>query len=503
MKIIKIFSNSIASTLMGSLILSTAASAVDFTIQLQSVRVSGSRSAGKLTYTALIKNLDTDAFNGDVRIKAILIPSNDDSSGRVQQKGVVLPSKDVRISLQAGASQVISVSEALPKVPSDNYLLGAIVNSNRAVEESNIDNDLSADLLAVGRVSNNVAGPETQAHDCYSDTENFQVDNTVSGATHSWRLFCRGSAENLGLFALFMIADLKAKKLYMSDYEKGVGWINMGTDVDAQGRDVPYDVYWQSPTYKDLKAGKYYLLSLVNARDALREVDHSNNLDLRKFEISPAYFVNKDEDWYNFDAGAAVPQTRLVNFVTDFSEQARIEINPSSIPSCMSLKDKVGDFSEGKFTTEATVNCGRLPLGHHEFQIQAKATLNGREEHLVLPIVVNVFSSSDKPSVQITDHLDLTAVKPGLSGAKWLGLKNSGNGDAWYRVWSNDPWVVLAPDFRGVNRVKAGSSVSISIMADSQQLPVSKTATGTILVQTSVSAEIVEVPVNVRVQLIH
>lgn len=360
-----------------------SAEAADFKIKTESALV----NFGTLHASFVISNSDSLPYHGNVKVRAFLIPKAFSANGSPHAQPVLLPSSMVSVNLAANGSEAVRIKASLPYVPADQYYLAAYVNHDVAVSESVRNNNVTEDLFDLGAVESDAPSPETQAADLYLDVPVASV-RTGSVAV-PWRLFKRGAVETGANFiCLFLVADLNAKKLFVSTYEKGTHWIVMGNDLDSEGRTIPFDVYQNPVSFNHLKSGEYGILTWVDSREMLREADSSNNMNMRRVTVSRARLGQPSEGWTTVRSGDV--QERTLSIVNDFSGEGTWSIDPASLPAGVTLTPMSGTFgaAASRFNLQLRITGSALAEGASTGQVQILAQQGTVSETVVLPLRV-------------------------------------------------------------------------------------------------------------------
>ena len=190
----------------------------------------------RIRFSVTVENIGDSAAVGTNRVKSFLVPVVDLKSAPTLN-GVVLPTSDLAINLEAGASIVQVVEVVLPRIPEAEWLVGAVVNSNNAIAESSIANNHTPDLVTAGFVANDIPAPPVGGTDFYQEIDGaiqFWGSNSIS---HVSRTILRGAQNGVTpeqVWARFMIADVQARRLwttpYGSEVEKQWGYLDWNNE---------------------------------------------------------------------------------------------------------------------------------------------------------------------------------------------------------------------------------------------------------------------------------
>jgi hypothetical protein len=432
--------------------------ATDLTIKLISV---DQARAGEIAFTAEIGNLNvTQATLSQVRIKPFLVPSADHPLGRDNLKGVVLPGANFDLDFTQGAATV-SFRGQLPTVPSGDYLLGATVNLNDAINEADRTNNVTTDLLPVGQVSHVAQLPIDQPYDLYSDTFNMNVGD--GRAYHSWRLFWRGGQpDDYDLVAAFFFVNLNEKKAYWGGYEKGVGLVSSGEDLDQYGNTVDYDRYSNSPNFSAVPSGKIHVMTWVNTRETYPELD-SNNIDLALIHPKRVKLAQSTDSWFFFGPADAATQTRAVRLVSDYDSDGLYEIDRESIPAGVTISPMIGTLGD---SISVTVDRASFSGGMNRFPIRIAA--GGETQNVDFYVSLRTGAA---PVVGLDLSLDFEIRKTEYSNSGQITLTNSSADAALVHLSSLSPSLFTGID-DGTVVIPARQTVAISVGADTRLLGV-------------------------------
>jgi hypothetical protein len=448
-------------------LLATAASAnaqPDFRpTTIRDVAVSGSSGQKVLAFTVGIENAGNQAYRGLLKIRPILIPTSAKVSGFVNDRGVMVTARSSAVDLAPQSSSQVTFRGALPLVPERDYVLGVIVNSDRAIDEGSeaaLANNLLADLTPVRTVVNSGTNSETARSDYWSDT----TDNEFlrGGASHYWRLFKRGNPNGDGLRSLFLIADTEKLKIYDSDYEKSVHWADSGAAYDSRGRAVHYDIYSQAPSYEAVPSGNLALLTLIDHTDSTNEPVRSNNLDVRRFKASHLS-LSTENTWC---ASAGDPASRTVTLSTQYGAAANWNIS-SPLPSWLTLNQTSGTLSGDAPETALTLTCNPAGLAtgdHHEHVELTSAGFPGESKTLHL----HFFVQATGAALQAPAELTVSAVQGRAVPTQTLTLHNPGPTPRQYRVETAQPWIAFQSGYTGV--IAPGASAQVVFAIENQTL---------------------------------
>jgi hypothetical protein len=393
-------------------------------------------STGRVALVAEIENLsvDSDPIYPSVRVKPFLVPASAPVGGRQNLKGVVLAGQNFSLDFSTGSKVQVHYEADLPFVPAGDYLIGGLVNSNDAVSEDDRRNNVAPELLPVGQLANAGLNPEDEPRDLYSDTYDLRLSG--GSANHSWRLFWRGGTPNpYSLNALFLFVDIANRRAYDGDYEKGVGLVSSGYDVDSRGRRTPYDRYSNSPIYSDIPSGRYHMVTWVNHTESYPEVD-SNNLDLEEVIVKRARVQTLSDAWFMFATGEVAPKTRTVRLVSDFNRSGTFAIDVAGLPPGVTVAASGGTFSspDVSFTVDPTA----FVAGVH--RVPVNILVNGEINPIELIVTVRNTAAA---TLAFTPDLSATVRKTEFSSTGSIRVSNNGRVAAVIDVFSNSIALVL------------------------------------------------------------
>lgn len=447
-------------------------------------------SNGELRFSVLVENAGSTAYRGPLKVRPLLLPPQARRPGFVNDRGVMVTARAVTVDLPPQSSTVVAFRGELPRVPDREYLLGVIVNSDRAVDEGSeaaLANNLYPGLLPLGRVSSSGHDPLAAGADYYSDT--FDNEFVRGGASHLWRLFKRGNPGAEGLRSLFLIADFGQHKIYDSSYEKGVHWADSGFDYDARGREVHYDIYSQAPEYESVPAGNLALLTLIDHTDATGEPVQSNNLDIRRFRAGHLTLA-EPEAWCATVAGGSA-STSIATLSTQYEAAANWSFS-SPVPAWLTPSSTSGTLSGGQTENTLTLTCnpqGLAPGEYHEHIDIASAEYPAETQSLHLHFFV---APTADAAISVPAEVNVVGIRGQEAPVTTFSLRNPGTTPLRYRLSSANPWITFQSNRTGT--IAAGGNVVVPLAVESQTLEAD--ATGVIRVQTNRPGPEAEIPVR-------
>ncbi len=330
------------------LVVSNLASAVDFTVAVDSVRRARPGAiAVDARVTADVRSAD---FN-NVRFRAFLVPEQPNRDGRRNMKGIALPGVSKNLSFPGSArTYPVQLEFQLPRVPRGDYLLGVVINSTGEFGETDRMNNVSENLVSLYAFSNPGPDPADDPNDLFLDTTGLAPRNGI--AYHAWRLFYHSAPTvEYDLWANFFFIDLTRRKAFDGGYEKRVHLVNMGNDLDPKGERLNFDRYYNNPTFERLPSGNYYLMSWINHRETFNE-NGANNIDLEAFSASKVDFLEASDSWLELPVGDMAPKSKVVRLKTDYALTHTYTIDPASVPAGVTVTPMTGLLANATVTLQ-------------------------------------------------------------------------------------------------------------------------------------------------------
>ncbi len=462
--------------LLGLAVLSgrAAHAAVDLQIGMESVASPSAQPTVRLPLSATVKitNVGTEAYRGPVNVRLLMVPASSRKNTPFATKGISFPSVRVEVDLGVGAEQVVAVDSLAETIFPGSYLVGAVVNSTRAVVESSYLNNATPTMTPYAMTVGAPTGlppVSSSSDDLYSDVP--FVTPTEGRAQHGWRLFKRGTVDTSHLNVLFLAAHVATKQLIVADYgmqgEKGVGWANMGSATNEQGEVVPYDVYSQSPSFRALPSGQLTLLTLVNARENVVESNVNNNLDAHFFNAARIASIEGGQFLAAAEARSSVPvsltipalvghfgaigdQMFALGIATDWAE-----IAPTGVDQPVTLQLSAANLEPGFYRTSISAK-GRLPN-------------ESGFEGITIPVVFQVFAPGSRLELSTTSRIEMLGL-PGQTSQEFrVPVMNSGTAPLWFRAESMNAAITLGRQQEGF--LLPGQRANVKAIIDTRSGP--------------------------------
>lgn len=452
---------------------------------------SGQDGEKTISFSYKITNVSAASVSSMVKFKPFLIPSDQPALGIPTQTAVVLKTDTIQVNLDGGANSVFVYNMDLPKVPQRTYLLGGMMTLR--ANDPNRNNDATENLVMVGPLSHSVPGPETRSADLYNYTQ--PIEARYGGAAHRWALANRGSLPTNGLMSVFFFVDIANRKLFFGSYEKTVGWINMGSAYDDQGRLVPYDIYTQSPSFERLPPGEYQHVALINSDDAVRGEDMSNNMDLRSVTLSHCLANPSSDIWFSDEAGANLTQSKSLNVQTSYQAAVNWTLT-QDLPQWLSVGVTSGSLSgrTSRLALPITVDSAGLVAGVYTHTLRLNlAEFPNENCSYTVKLVVH---KAAVPNLSARAPTEIVHVLPFASEITNVPLTNTSNEAIGWSVLTQPEWLLISGPRQG--EIPAGNTGVIPVVAYSPLTSAAMTMSGVIRIQTTASSTPIDIPVSLR-----
>jgi len=462
---------------------------------------------GRISYSVVVTNQGTSAAVGLNRIKGILIPTID-LAAEPTREGVVLPFSDLQIDLAPGASITQEVSVELPRVIRGRYLLGAIVNSNSAINEgsNNIANNHTEDLIATRTIERDVAIPAVGGTDFYQEIDGDVLPSGRGSIMHVSRTILRGAQNNVrasDVWARFMVANIEAKKLWTAPYGSGVekqwGTLAWQSERDANGHPIVIDYYTNSNTIDHIPAGRHMFLTLLNSRDLFEEIDTSNNLDLEPLELAAVRLTDNQGGPVSV-LNLSVVQgqnlgARTYNLARVFSAAVNVAITSTESVAWMSLPT-----AEVALSSNARINIDfqTASLEAGEYSTVLKLELVGTATVVEIPVQLTVLATdvAQRAVADVATSLAFTTEQEIRPAANMLVVRNTGSLPLTITLQPLTSWIQT-----GVTELTiapgASESISVSVLPHSMRAP--SNYTGVLRLHTNTERAQVDVSVSMNI----
>jgi hypothetical protein len=411
-----------------------------FAQNLQIRNVSGllmDYDAERINLSFELINSSNQRVSGKIRLQPFLVPEvvATEINGF---KPIVLESTTKRIDIAPGSSQIVSYSSRrLPLIPNAIYHSGALYTSTSG---NGSNGSITSNLSYVGPFAHSAPSPLSRSTDIYSDVGvNF---NAINGRmSHRWRLSWRGNRSG-EMRVIFFVYDPALHKVYPSTYEKGVRWVNMGRDYDARGRQVPYDVYSQAPSFDTATPGSLFLWSWVNYTKSAGEKDYSNNIDARKFVAS--YFSQKPsvEIWKTFIDEDPTAEVWPVSLGSQYGTARAWSFDRGTLPSEISLNTSSGNTSP---SYQLMLENKGLSVSEGTSHFSGTLSIPNLETKIV-NLVISKFVSGNQPVLEVPAQIAVSATSPFAPEPHSFVIKNNGVSPLEFKLQKNNDWIFFSTD---------------------------------------------------------
>lgn len=439
-----------------------------------SVNVSNSQAS----FSFEVENAGSLASQGTLRVKPFLLPTV--AKRGATERGVVLPFANFQIDLAAGRTTTLNYSAELPNVPAGTYLMALILNSNAALNESDIVNNIT-DLVEVGRVSNSATPRGTANVNVYTELQG-ELNLYSGGASHSLRAIAaneRPSFSPSQLWGRFLMANLSTRKVYTLPYnssntEKQWGSFAISEELGTDGRPVFIDYYSQAPIYENVPPGEYLYMTLINSHDLVEEKDTSDNLEYRAITLNPFRVIGVETVVLNSQNSLSydLQINKLYQRNTEWSVQipsnaswlsvGRTDgtLDGSSSTANINVRAAQGTLTTGTYRTEMTLTSRAFP----------GATVR-------VPVVFSVHGNN-APRFNISStRLDYSCRQGTNPASQTLTIRNTGNAPLIFKAFANLIWMKLSVS---EGEIAPGSSMDVTVAIDSAGLRIDNDFSGTI-----------------------
>lgn len=467
-----------------------------------------------------INNTGDEEFSGQLRVKPFLLADDCNRTSSLLQKGAsldTLVTAPIVIPANSG-SITLNYEATLPLMRGTSYQVAAFINNDQGIVETNTMDNVT-NMVSAGRIQVTSAPAEAGPIDLTSQYSGNLVP-TRGGVKDLLRTIASGtntSFPSKNLWARFMLADMKSKKIYTAPYvnygtsthttclnrpntDKNWFAISYAREFDMNGNEVFVDYYNQSPCFEDYAPGEYAFITLLNTRDLVPESDTHNNLNSQPLWITPILRDTRMSEVWFVQTNNEASLTQTYKFNSTYMKRNAWWVSlPSNIPGLSSdigngmIGGEGGVIPYGQSMTLTMNTAGTTGHLSGDMDINSQV-FSGHTQRV--PVKFFKYAAGTEPVLDLPiPEVSITAsMIPGLYYGN-LALVNDGNSQMVWKAATEDTFLFLSQS-SGV--IEPHSKILLSVILDtnmnnSRSLRLSKIK---LLTNTAVSSRDINVNIN-------